>query len=236
MRQHEALIWLTAYLGRHGMAADRALFRDTGHLAATTGWAHGFMAAYALWGGLVALAVIWVVCWLVARRRDDARRSLAAVVLTGVAAVAGLALNQLAGALVDRPRPYVAMPHVLVLLDRTGDPSFPSDHAVVAGAVAAGLLLVSRRWGSAAVVLAAFLAFARVYCGVHYPLDVIGGLLLGAAVAALLVLSAARGAVARLLATLSRTPLRPVLTAMPTRTAGSYPVVRAEMVPGGRHR
>ncbi|BCJ33967.1 phosphatase PAP2 family protein [Actinocatenispora thailandica] len=218
MRRHEALSWLTLYLERHGMAADRSLFWDINQLSAHTGWAHGFMAAYALWGGLACLATIWVVCGLLARRRDDGFASIATVALTGLATVLALLVNQVVGPLVDRPRPFVAMPHVLLLLSHSADPSFPSDHAVMAGAFAAGLLVASRRWGAVAAVLAVFLAFARVYCGVHYPLDVAGGLLIGAAVAAL-VIGVARNLVVRLLVALARTPLRPMITAAPVRPA-----------------
>ena len=71
------------------------------------------------------------------------------------------------------------------LADPTRDFSFPSDHAVMAGAVAAGLLLVSRRLGLLAVVAALVMAFARVYIAAHYPWDVIAGLGLGAAVVVL---------------------------------------------------
>ncbi len=51
----------------------------------------------------------------------------------------------------------------------------PSDHAVMAGAVAAGLLLAHRRLGALAAAAALLMAFARVYIGAHYPWDVLGG-------------------------------------------------------------
>ncbi|HEY3506245.1 MAG TPA: phosphatase PAP2 family protein [Actinocatenispora sp.] len=243
MRRDDALFWLVTYTERHGMGADRSLFTDINHLSAATGWAHGFMAAYALWGGLVALTVVWAACWLVARRADDVR-SLAGVILTGVAAVLALGINQIIGPLVDRPRPFVAMPHVLLLLPHSADPSFPSDHAIIAGAFVGGLVVVSRRWGTLAAVLALFLAFARVYVGVHYPTDVAGGLLIGALVGLLLVSSNARTLLARPLAGLAGTPLRPVLTAAPPRpvpakpepTMPADPARWSDTPTGGRHR
>jgi membrane-associated phospholipid phosphatase len=193
---------------------DRTLFWQVNHLAAATGWAHSVVAAYALWGGLVAEVVVWLGCWWwSARRRQDGGRAVAAVLLTGAASVLALVLgSQLISPAVARPRPFVAMPHVLLLLSHSADGSLPSDHCLIAGAFAAGLLMVDRRWGLVATVLALALAFARVYCGVHYPADVLAGLLIGAAVAVLLVL-ALRRPVARALRPLAGTPLRPLLAA-----------------------
>ena len=87
---------------------------------------------------------------------------------------------QLVGQVVDRARPYALMPAAHVLIDRTSDFSFPSDHATAVGAVAAALWLANRRLGLLAGGLALLMAFSRVYVGVHYPGDVAGGLVLGA--------------------------------------------------------
>ncbi|HEY8776705.1 MAG TPA: phosphatase PAP2 family protein, partial [Gaiellaceae bacterium] len=106
--------------------------------------------------------------------------------------------------------PCNALAHVEVLLHCAGDSSFPSDHAMIAGAFAAGLLLLNRRIGLAALLLALLLAFARVYVGVHYPSDVAGGLAIGAAIGTLVVLTL-RPATAAVALRLARTPLRPLI-------------------------
>ena len=76
------------------------------------------------------------------------------------------------------------MTGVQLLIDKTTDFSFPSDHATAAGAIAVGLLLTNRRWGIVTAVLAVVMALTRVYVGAHYPGDVLAGLALGGAVAA----------------------------------------------------
>ena len=72
------------------------------------------------------------------------------------------------------------LPDIVVLAQRGRDPSFPSDYAVLAGAVVAGLWPVSGRLGAVATVAAAVMACAGVYMGADYPHDVLAGLILGA--------------------------------------------------------
>jgi undecaprenyl-diphosphatase len=91
----------------------------------------------------------------------------------------------------DRPPLVYADPMPLVGLPHTG--AFPSGHAASAFAAATVIAWASRRLAVPAYLLAALVAWSRVYVGVHWPLDVIGGAALGTLVAiALLKLSAVR--------------------------------------------
>jgi undecaprenyl-diphosphatase len=99
---------------------------------------------------------------------------------------------------------------VLVLVPRASDFSMPSDHAVVAGAVIAGVLLYNWRLGLGAAAAGLTLAFDRVYVGAHYPGDVLAGLGLGAVTAiCLYVIIGPR--LAGVAAFLAKTPLRPLV-------------------------
>jgi undecaprenyl-diphosphatase len=81
----------------------------------------------------------------------------------------------------DRPPVRFAEPHALVHVP--ANPSFPSGHAATSFACATLLAWLTPLPRAPLFVLAALIAFSRVYDGVHYPLDVVGGAVLGLLVA-----------------------------------------------------
>jgi undecaprenyl-diphosphatase len=85
-------------------------------------------------------------------------------------------------ALTDRPRPPLRYPEPHPLIGVPRDSSFPSGHAATSFACATVLTAYEPRLAPLWIVLASAVAFSRVYVGVHYPLDVIGGAALGVVV------------------------------------------------------
>lgn len=187
-------------------------FLSVNDFARATPWLHAPMRIFAQYG-IVLFAALLLWSWWRARRAADAR-TMAAALWAPVGALVAIGVNQPISNLVAEPRPYTVFPHALVLVGRSSDYSFPSDHAVLAGAVAAGVMLTHRRLGLVALLAAIVMAFARVYVGSHFPRDVIVGLLLGADVVVMGYL-----VVRRLLMwvtmSLTRTALRPLLTDSP---------------------
>ena len=204
---------------------DSSLFRLVNRFAGRTSWAHGPAVAYAKYG-IALFALLLLAGWWEARARADSG-AMAWVLWAGAGCVLAVGLNQVVGGWLDRARPYASLPNVHVLVSRTSDFSFPSDHAVAAGAVAAGLLVAGRRIGVLAVVLALLMAFVRVYVGAHYPADVVAGLAFGAAVVLLggLLL---QPVVRTLVGVVDRSPLRPLVR------AGDGDARAAEPVAGNR--
>jgi undecaprenyl-diphosphatase len=104
---------------------------------------------------------------------------LLTVIAVAVADWTSIALKTL----FDRPRPPLRYPEPKTLVPLPHDAAFPSGHAATSFAAATMLSFAFPRWAPAFLVLAAAVAFSRVYVGVHYPLDVIGGAALGVLVA-----------------------------------------------------
>lgn len=122
---------------------DDQIFTAVNGLARATPWLHGLLLGYANYGVLL-FAVLLGCGWWIARRRGS---GMPAALWAPAATLLAVAVNQPIVAAVSEPRPYTVLPNLLVLATPSTDPSFPSDHATMAGAVAAGLWLVERRLG-----------------------------------------------------------------------------------------
>lgn len=98
-----------------------------------------------------------------------------------------LILNYICGNLViknivQRPRPYKIDTSVIPLITPS-EYSFPSGHTSSSFAAACAIFLYHRRAGIVAFMMAALIAFSRMYLFVHYPTDILGGIVLGIACA-----------------------------------------------------
>lgn len=86
---------------------------------------------------------------------------------------------------VGRIRPYDLNPDFTLLVDRLHDYSFPSGHTLASFEAATAIFLYKKQLGIAALVLAALIAFSRLYLYVHYPTDVLASIILGVGIAIL---------------------------------------------------
>jgi undecaprenyl-diphosphatase len=126
--------------------------------------------------GPVPVACLWI--WGSLRRRGE-------LVAVGGGLLLALAISTVISAFSYHPRPFMIgvgnalMPH-------NAETSFPSDHATFLWTLGLGLIATGapRRWGALIVVLGALTAWARVYLGVHWPLDMLGSFVIACVCAA----------------------------------------------------
>ncbi|WP_328399065.1 phosphatase PAP2 family protein [Streptomyces sp. NBC_00390] len=181
---------LAATVAANGSNPDVGLLYDINGLAKDAPeWFDRTMEFVGEYGIMLALVLVVLWCWWSVRRRgsaDDSVSAVAGLIWAPLAAGVALLINIPIRGFVERPRPFVNHTGLEVLVDGKTDYSFVSDHATMAMAIAAGLFVAHRGFGLAALALAMAEGFCRVYMGVHYPTDVVGGFALGTAVALLL--------------------------------------------------
>ena len=135
-----------------------------------------------------ALSLILLGLWFsggtLALRERNQRGVMAAVLGLALANLTVEAFNQF----LFRPRPFSEL-EVSPLFYQPTDSSFPANPAAFGFAIAMGVWVWNRKAGSAMLVMAAAYSISRVYAGVFYPLDIIGGAAIGAVVSLLVAMT-----------------------------------------------
>lgn len=166
---------------------NQSLFLALNAAPGLTGWPLALAVAAARGAvGVLGILLLWRFYARPAERR--------ALVAAAAAVVPALALNWLLGLVWPHPRPLIIGLGQLYL-DHRPEPSFPSHHATLMWTLAVGLLW---RWPARvtswlAIALAALTSWARVFLGLHFPLDIAGSI--AVAVATVAVLSSLRNVV-----------------------------------------
>ncbi|MFF5183619.1 phosphatase PAP2 family protein [Streptomyces sp. NPDC000345] len=223
-----------AGLAESGSNPDVDLLYDINGLAKDAPhWLDRVVEFVGEYGLLLAMTVLILWCWASVRRRpggaEEAASSVAALVWAPLAAAVAVLVNVPIRGFVERPRPFLDHQGLEVLVSGKTDYSFVSDHATLTMAMAVGLFVAHRRFGLVGIGIALLEGFCRVYMGVHYPTDVVGGFALGTAVALLL----------SPLAALALTPLMKAVERSPrvgwvVRSRAARERARDAFVPGAR--
>jgi len=162
-------------------AFNQALFLMINATTSTPAWQIGvtrLIADYLIYLAPLSLVAIWLSGDQ--RQRDTAVRACCVTLLA-------LGINQIVGLVWQHPRPFMTgIGHTF--LQHAPDSSFPSDHATVFASVALTLLSDGlRRYGILTLLSGVAVAWARVFLGIHFPLDMAGAIAI-ACVAFLLVI------------------------------------------------
>lgn len=158
-------------------------YRDIVEFAGSTPPAVQWFAAHFTEGAVVLLGLLFLLA--AGRRFGGPAPGRAAALVAPVVVVLAYGLSEGLKVVIDQERPCHVLTDLVIVASEcpaAGDWSFPSNHATIAGALAATTALLRPRLGWLAIPLALLAAFSRTFVGVHYPHDVVGGVLLGALV------------------------------------------------------
>ena len=109
------------------------------------------------------------------------KKTRKAGVVSAVALLGSLIINNyIVKNIVQRPRPFVTFTDLQIIIPIPSEFSFPSGHTSSSFAAAAVFYRhLPKKLGIPSVILAGLIGFSRLYVGVHYPTDVIAGVLMG---------------------------------------------------------
>jgi undecaprenyl-diphosphatase len=102
--------------------------------------------------------------------------------ITFISITLALLINKLISLFCFRARPFITHPEIYQLVEHSVDKSFPSDHTAIAFVLAVSAWFFNKKWGKWFLIMAILIGLARIFCGLHYPIDVLVGGIVGAGV------------------------------------------------------
>jgi len=124
------------------------------------------------------LALCLLGLWFAGGCREERERNQRLVLCAVMALLVANAVVTVSNAFYYRPRPFVTEA-VNLLFYRPTDSSFPSNPTAVGFSLALPIWLANRRVGYFALAMASLFGLSRVYVGVHFPTDILGGMVVG---------------------------------------------------------
>lgn len=153
---------------------DARLVLDVQRFFLSAPWSIALAAFLARW---LIVANVFPAMWLFASRKAKERHAILEAAWSGGLA---LLLTSVISHIVERPRPFLAIAEVVRLIPPPYNASFPSGHTATVVALACALWFGNRKAGLVAFVIALGVMLGRVATGVHYPTDLLGGIVVGA--------------------------------------------------------
>lgn len=129
-----------------------------------------FLASILIWFMVFGLIVLWVV---------DGKIKRETVIHAVFSCFLAWAVSELIKYIFPTPRPFQATGGLPLTLTVPGDGAFPSTHTAVSFALAVTIVKHDKKVGILYLIMAGLVGVARIIAQVHYPIDIIGGAILG---------------------------------------------------------
>ncbi len=132
-----------------------------------------FSAEYLLFWLIAGAAVFFL------SKKENGLNSIKRILILFISIFVAWGISQIINTLYPNPRPFLVLDGINLLFEHGDYDSFPSGHTTIAFALAAGLFYYSKPTAWLFVLGALLVGTSRVIAGVHWPLDILGGLILG---------------------------------------------------------
>ncbi|PEY43412.1 undecaprenyl-diphosphatase [Bacillus cereus] len=129
-----------------------------------------FVAEYMLYALVLGVLIYWFT-------RNNKNRMM--IIQGGLAFIVAEIIGKIVGQFYSHHQPFAVLPNVNQLVEHEIDNSFPSDHTILFFSICVSILLVRKKEGWLWLMLAFCVAISRIWVGVHYPIDVVTGALVG---------------------------------------------------------
>ena len=158
---------------------DMSLALALNHFAAHI---KGVLPLFSDW--MVYIILIAGIGWVVGHHMGRIRLMALDFLYTLAAPIgAAVVISEVLSKIFDRSRPFVASKEIVLLIPHNADGGFPSHHTTVMVAIAVALWFRNHNFGRLLFVLAILSGIARVGAGIHYPTDILAGVVIGAGTA-----------------------------------------------------
>ncbi|MBO1582757.1 undecaprenyl-diphosphatase [Bacillus sp. XF8] len=129
-----------------------------------------FVAEYMLYALVLGVLIYWFT-------RNNKNRMM--IIQGGLAFIVAEIIGKIVGQFYSHQQPFAVLPNVNQLVEHEIDNSFPSDHTILFFSLCASIWLIRKKEGWLWLMLAFCVAISRIWVGVHYPIDVVTGALVG---------------------------------------------------------
>lgn len=149
------------------------------NLIKSSDFIYGICFYLAKWGVLIYIIFV-LILWFEKTNKKKIIFNHKVVYITVLALILGFFLDQIISILVNRPRPFIDYPELYRIPLGYDSTSFPSTHTLNLFAISLSVYLVDyKKYGLFLILLAILIGLARVAGGIHYPSDILGGILIG---------------------------------------------------------
>ena len=129
-----------------------------------------FFAEYLLWVIVGVLVILFFI-----------KKTRSMTIAAGISIIFGrYIITEIIKRLYFSPRPYLILDDVKKIITENHDyQSFPSGHTTIFFALATAIYFFNKKWGIVCFVLAILVGLSRMFVGVHWPIDILGGAVIG---------------------------------------------------------